>query len=704
MPSPSDKTQFRTYDRASSVVFRKTNEEFGGLSNMAGGFPLLVNGLAIRTAEALYQACRFPHRPELQRHIIDQRSPMTAKMVGKPHRHDSRRDWDRVRVNIMRWTLRVKLAQNWAAFGDLLLATGDRPIVEDSRRDDFWGAKQVDSRTLAGLNVLGRLLMELREALREQWEQLLTVEPPAIADLLLDGHAIGVIHGDAADRPLLPVEREPEVVRQPSLFDQPSPPSNGTEPMPPTPTLTRTTLAPYPAYREADLPWLDEVPKHWEVRRLKAAVESVNEQITAEGGEAPYVALEHVEGWTGRVRPATGAPIGSAVRKFKGQDVLFGKLRPYLAKVARFSEPGVCVGEFLVLRPREDGTCSAYIELLLRSKPIIDAVNASTFGAKMPRADWTFVGSMAIPLPPPEEQAAIVRYLDHADRRIRRYIRAKQRLIALLEEQKQAIIHQAVTRGLAPDVRLKPSGVEWLGDIPEHWEVRKLRSLFGRHGSGTTPSGDDYYGGGIPWVMTGDLTDKELLNTKRTVNALALEQVSALRMYPPGSLLVAMYGATIGRTGVLAIAACTNQACCVLAQPRPDVNVNYVQAVVNTARSTLVEQSYGGGQPNINAEIVKSLRVPLPPRREQDEILSAIEGNRTNSAIDRARREIGLLHEYRTRLIADVVTGKLDVREAAARLPDESDDPELLDDLDTLDALDDLDADEIEAELEEAVT
>ena len=97
------------------------------------------------------------------------------------------------------------------------------------------------------------------------------------------------------------------------------------------------------------------------------------------------------------------------------------------------------------------------------------------------------------PFRPSAEQAAIVRYLDHADRRISRYIRAKQRLIELLEEEKQVIIHRAVTRGLDPDVPLKPSGVEWLGDVPEHWEVRKLGVLFSseRHGSGTTPSGDD---------------------------------------------------------------------------------------------------------------------------------------------------------------------------------------------------------------------
>src|SRR5687767_3540817 len=179
--SPSD--QVRTYDRASSVVFLKTHEAFGGLSNMAGGFPLHVQGTRIHTSEALYQACRFPHLPEVQRLIIGQASPMTAKMKSKPHRKDSRPDWDRVRVRVMRWCLRVKLAQNWAKFSELLLRTGVRPIVEESRKDDFWGAKPVDEQSLVGMNVLGRLLMELREAVKSQGcEALQFVQPPAIPE------------------------------------------------------------------------------------------------------------------------------------------------------------------------------------------------------------------------------------------------------------------------------------------------------------------------------------------------------------------------------------------------------------------------------------------------------------------------------------------------------------------------------------------
>ncbi|MCP5236574.1 MAG: NADAR family protein [Zoogloeaceae bacterium] len=186
----------RTYVRGEVVVVYKTKEDFGGLSNMASGFPLQINGVRILTTEALYQACRFPHMPEVQREIIGQHSPMTAKMKSKPHRKDSRSDWDAVRYKVMRWCLRVKLAQNYEEFGRLLLATRDRPIVEQSRKDDYWGAKLADETgdTLIGQNVLGRLLMELREKLMDDADGALkTVPPLGIPDFLLMGKPIEMV-------------------------------------------------------------------------------------------------------------------------------------------------------------------------------------------------------------------------------------------------------------------------------------------------------------------------------------------------------------------------------------------------------------------------------------------------------------------------------------------------------------------------------
>ena len=245
-------------------------------------------------------------------------------------------------------------------------------------------------------------------------------------------------------------------------------------------------LKPYPAYKDSGVSWLGKVPEHWEMQRLKALVANIVDQTSERNEHEIYLALEHVESWIGGIRESgSDVSFDSQVKRFQAGDVLFGKLRPYLAKVACPDRNGVCVGEFLVLRPLDGSLLPSYLEHLLRSKPIIDTINASTFGAKMPRADWQFIGCMEQLAPPLPEQTAIVRFLDHADRRIRRYIRAKQKLSALLEEQKQAIIHQTVTgqidvRTGQPYPAYKPSGLEWLGDVPAHWEVTVENANFCR--------------------------------------------------------------------------------------------------------------------------------------------------------------------------------------------------------------------------------
>jgi ribA/ribD-fused uncharacterized protein len=183
--------QMRTYVKKEVVFFRTTTGEFGPLSNMAPDLPIVVMNLRIPTAEALYQACRFPDEPEIQRLIVDQPSPMTAKMKSKKYRGRTRKDWDNVRVNIMRWCLRIKLSQNWSRFGAVLDKTQENPIVEESTKDDFWGAKPQGDGILVGRNVLGRLLMELRQQYREvQSGQVHELQYPTIPHFLLFGRPL----------------------------------------------------------------------------------------------------------------------------------------------------------------------------------------------------------------------------------------------------------------------------------------------------------------------------------------------------------------------------------------------------------------------------------------------------------------------------------------------------------------------------------
>ncbi|MEQ8736321.1 MAG: NADAR family protein [Rhodospirillaceae bacterium] len=191
------KLEERVYERKKSVIFKKTREKWGGLSNMAAGYPIEISGIRLRTSEALYQSCRYPHLPEVQGSIISEKSPMTAKMRGKPFRDSTRPKWDQIRIPIMKWCLKVKLVQNWDKFGNLLLETGDSPIVEESNKDPFWSARPESAEILKGTNALGRLLMELRQQLIETPNSLEMVEPLPLEKFLLLNKPIETIYRDS---------------------------------------------------------------------------------------------------------------------------------------------------------------------------------------------------------------------------------------------------------------------------------------------------------------------------------------------------------------------------------------------------------------------------------------------------------------------------------------------------------------------------
>jgi type I restriction enzyme S subunit len=314
-------------------------------------------------------------------------------------------------------------------------------------------------------------------------------------------------------------------------------------------------------------------------------------------------------------------------------------------------------------------------------------------------------------LPPLPEQTAIVQFLDHADRRIRRYIPAKQKLIKLLEEQKQAIIHRAVTRGLDPNVRLEPSGVEWLGDVPEHWEVWQI-GHFSQVGNGSTPSrGNSAYwsGGHYPWLNSACANQESVTQADQFVTDTALRECH-LPIVPPASVLVAItgQGKTRGKAAVLRIEATINQHIAYITPREQIASADYLRLALHGAYAQLrsISDDSGSTKGALTCADIKHFRLALPSLSEQAAIFASVEvETRTcSAAIDRAQHEISLLREYRTRLIADVVTGKLDVRAAATSLPDEADEPEAIDDTDMLaeadeDATDgDLDAAPEEAE------
>ena len=279
----------------------------------------------------------------------------------------------------------------------------------------------------------------------------------------------------------------------------------------------------------------------------------------------------------------------------------------------------------------------------------------------------------------PPEQTAIVRFLDYMDRRIRRVIRARQRRIKLLDEYKQTLIHQAVTgridvRTGQPYPAYKPSGVEWLGEVPAHWEVRRLGSVT-QILNGATPSSNrpEYWDGDIVWVTPDDLgklKSRYIDNSSRRITQEGYNACGTI-LAPAGSIVLSTR-APIGHLGILRVAACVNQGCRLLV-PQATTASEFLYHMLVAARPSLEVLGQGSTFLELSRSKLGTFSIPFPPFSEQTAIVQYLDAQtaKIDAAIATTRREIGFLHEYRTRLIADVVTGKLDVREVAVKLPEE---------------------------------
>jgi type I restriction enzyme S subunit len=688
----------RTYERAYSIVFRKTKEAFGGLSNMAGGFPLNVNGVRIRTSEALYQACRFPHLPEVQREIIVQRSPMTAKMKGKPHRADSRSDWVQVQVRVMRWCLRVKLAQNWNSFSELLLETGEHPIVEESPRDAFWGAKPVDGHKLVGMNVLGRLLMELREEVkRRDRASLLRVEPLGISNFRLYGRQIQAVEVEplpehtkrAARVERAGPRRTPAVVEvQASLFGQTSLNAE-TEPWRNTvrePGVSVAHLKPYPAMKESGVPCLGQVPEHWKVRKLRGMLRAVTERNRA---DLPLLSVVRERGVI--LRDVTNKDenpnfIPDDLTNYKevrqGQFAM-NKMKAWQGSYGISRHHGIVSPAYFVFDVF--GVARDFFHSAIRSKAYVPFFKQASDGVRIGQWDLSPARMREIPfcVPSVPEQASIVRYLNYIDRRVRRYVRAKQRLIELLEEQKQAIIHRAVTRGLNPDVPLKPSRVEWLGDVPEHWQALRAKFAFDCVDVRSTT--------GEEQLLTVSSSDGVVPREGRNITMFKAASYVGHKLCWRKDLVINSLWAWANGLGFSDGHGLVSTAYGVYRLRKPYAGLwRYLDLALRSGAYQWQFQVRSKGIWKSRLQLTDSsfldMLLVLPPEAEANAICDFVEmeTHALGQVISSTRGKIELVREYYTRLIAEVVTGRVDVREAAANLPDEPDEPESLDDIDDL--------------------
>ena len=449
-------------------------------------------------------------------------------------------------------------------------------------------------------------------------------------------------------------------------------------------------LRPYPARKDSGVGRLGEVPEHWEVVALKrlgyfrsGAGFPIGEQ-GQENLELPFFKVSDMNLprndsvmtiWNNSVSRDTATNLGASI--FPSGTIVFPKVGgALLTNKRRVVERPCCVDNNMMGCVVHRGN-PGFILLLLKH---LDLATIAKPGP-VPAISESEVREIKTVFPPLAEQAAIVRFLDHADRRIRRYIRAKQNLIALLEEQNQAIIHRAVTRGLDPNVRLKPSGVEWLGDVPEHWEMRRVKQstqvLRGKftHRPRNDPS---LYDGPYPFIQTGEVAraERAITNYRQTLNERGL---AVSRMFPAGTLVMTI-AANIGDVAILDFEACFPDSV-VGFVPRNGIERDFLYYVFRAMKPELLREAPVNTQGNLNIDRIGSRGIALAPALEQRLVVRHIEASTAalKTVTDQARREISLLREYRTRLIADVVTGKFDVREAAALLPDEVEESEPFD-------------------------
>src|ERR1022692_2515510 len=455
-------------------------------------------------------------------------------------------------------------------------------------------------------------------------------------------------------------------------------------------------LKAHPAYKDSGLSWLDRVPEHWEVRR--------NGRLFTQRKETGFADLPVLE-----VSLRTGVRVrkfDAAARKqmmsdrskykraAKG-DIAYNMMRMWQGAVGVAPEDGLVSPAYVVASPL-DGMHARYFSELFRTSAYMGEVDAHSHGIVKDRNRlyWEDFKQIFSLYPPPAEQQAIVRFLDHLDRRVGRYIRAKQRLIKLLDEQKQAVVHHAVTHGLNPNVRRKPSGTKWLEDVPEHWEIIRLKYLITSIEQGWSPQCDAQPAGLDEWgVLKVGCVNRDYFDaTQNKKLPVTLSPVPALEVCN-GDILVSRANTRelLGLATVVQDVRPRLLLCDKLFRFRPRMQRACDQFLVALLRDKScreqIETSTNGASDsmqNIGQGVIKNLWIAMPPLAEQCQIVEAIEketSSLTGAAI-RARREIELLREYRTSVITDVVTGKLDVREAAANLPD---DLEELDEMPLLD-------------------
>jgi type I restriction enzyme S subunit len=440
-------------------------------------------------------------------------------------------------------------------------------------------------------------------------------------------------------------------------------------------------LKPYPEYKESGIPWSPELPVTWKTERAKRLFTKMQREVRPEDEVVTcfrdgMVTLRKNR----RLRGFTEATTFSGYQGIRMGDLVIHGMDAFAGAIGVSDSDGKGTPVYNVCKPGP-GVVAGYYAHTLREMSRSQWILALAKGIRERSTDFRYemFGNQFVPLPPAAEQAAIVRFLDHWNGRLEKAIRSKRRVIALLQEQKQAIIHRAVTRGLDPKVKLKDSGIPWLGEIPVHWEVSPIKQLLSRMDYGTSESSTA--NGKFRVLTMGHIRDGKV----------AVPESGGIDLIPQGLALKTndlLFNRTnspelVGKVGLFASdnePPVTFASYLVRLRVRSEHKPAWLNFLLNSFRFWAFARSQALvslHQANLNSSRYGRMNVPVPPRDEQDLIVKHIHGyaDSIDTAIARYEREITLLREYRTRLTADVVTGKLDVRTAAAQLPDAEEEP-----------------------------
>lgn len=460
-------------------------------------------------------------------------------------------------------------------------------------------------------------------------------------------------------------------------------------------------LSRYPEYKDSGALWLGSVPSHWCVLPNRAIFAEVKDRNHPDEEMLSVTITRGViqqKAFLADSSKKDSSNLNKSAYKLVCQgDIAYNKMRAWQGAIGASNFRGIISPAYVVMRLRHDHNPS-YFHELYRTPHFAKEAERWSYGITSDM--WSLrpehFKMIYSAIPPRDEQNAIVRFVDYASRRIERYIRAKKKLIALLNEQKQAIIHRAVTRGLDPNVRLTPSGVEWLGDLPDHWGAVPLKRL-ARRGPKMFTDGDwietpFIRADGIRLVQTGNVGVGEY--REKGFRYISEDTFRALRCTEimPNDVLICRLDGPVGRACLVPqlptkmITSVDNTILKLRDNTDPRFIVYFLSSPTWLEYIQSTCRAGGGFRYRISRSMLGEMNVPVPPMPEQAAIANFLDDATANvgAAIARAHRETILLREYRTRLITDVVTGKVDVRAAATKLPEEPEELEPLDDAEAL--------------------